>query len=200
MKTTSKLAAVCLPGVLLIGTAMMLVTQQHALHHLRQENRLLQQQADQLTEEKGRLSMLIVAHEPNAGAPLAREQFSELLRLRGGVGRLSLQEREIEQSRRDQMQAAQAKLPDAEAQFARLTKLHSENLVSVVELDQSRFALELLEAQARGDATEVARLRVHQAEAELARAAELRSQSLISQAEYDEALRKVGSVRAEKER
>ncbi len=53
--------------------------------------------------------------------------YSELLRLRGEVGRLRLQHREIEPSGRDQMQAAQGKLADAEAELARLTKLHSEN-------------------------------------------------------------------------
>jgi hypothetical protein len=78
--------------------------------------------------------------------------------------------------------------------------LHSENLVSVAELDHARFALELLKAQAKGDTAGVARIRVEQAESELSRAAELRSQSLLSQTEYDEALRKVESVRGGAER
>ncbi len=203
MKTTSKLVALGLTALLLAGIPVMLVMQHQALDRVRQQNRLLQQQvdgliaqADQLTEERDRLSSLIVAHEAKTSAPVAREQLSELLRLRGDVGRLLLQEREIEQSRRDQMQAAQAKQPNAESELARLTKLHSMNLVSAAELDQARFGLELLKAQANGDVVEIGRIRLQQAEAELARAAELRKQSLISQTEYDEALRKVDSVRA----
>ena len=94
------------------------------------------------------------------------------------------------------MQAAQAKISNAETEFARLTKLHSKNLVSAAELEQARLELELLKAQAKGDAAEVARVRLQQAEAELTRAVELRKQSLISQTEYDEAVRKVESVRA----
>ena len=185
----------------------MLVTQQRDLNRLRQENRLLQQEvdgliarADQLTEEKERLSTLISADEANARAPLAPEQFSELLRLRGDVGRLRLQEREIEQSRRDQMQAAQAKLTNSEVELARIMMLHSEHLVSGAELSRARFSVELLKAEAQGDMAEAARIRLRQAEEELARAAELRGQSLISQQEYDEALRKVESAKAGTER
>ncbi len=68
-------------------------------------------------------------------------------------------------------------------------------LVSDQELDQARFAVELLKAQAEGDTAGAARVRLQQAEAELARAAELRRQSLISQTKYDEAHRKVESLR-----
>lgn len=202
MKTISKVAG-CLAVFLLAGMTLMLVRQQQALDRLRGQNRSLQQQvdglttqADQLAEEKERLSRLAAAQEAKAGIPLAREQFSELLRLRGKVGSLRLQEREIEQSRRERMQAAQEKLTNAEVDLARLTKAHSENLVSSAELTNAWFTVELLKAEARGDTASAAQVRLQQAAEELARASELRSQSLISQTEYDQALRKVESLRA----
>lgn len=120
MKTASRLAFVCLGGYLLVGIAFALVLQRQALNHVRQENRLLLQrveelvaQTGQLTAETERLSKLTEAQHPKDGL-LPQEQFAELLRLRGEVGRLHLQDREAEQSRRDRMQGAQAKLPDAE--------------------------------------------------------------------------------------
>ena len=51
----------------------------------------------------------------------------ELLRLRGQIGPLRAQAKEAEQSRVNQMQMALAKLPQAELEFERLTKLHSES-------------------------------------------------------------------------
>jgi hypothetical protein len=203
MKTRSKLAGVCLTGFLFVAMAGMIVIQHQALDRVRQENRLLQEQVDglsaqseQLTAEKERLSKLTAAPQAKAGVPAAQEPSREMLRLRGEVGRLRLQERDAEQSLRDEMQAAQAKLANAEAELARLTKLHSEKLVSEIELSQAKFALESLKAEAKGDKTEAAQIRLRQAEEELARAAELRTQSLISQTEYDDAARKVESLRA----
>lgn len=202
MKTRTKPARLALVVFLFAGMAVVLVIQQRAFIRVREQNRLLQQQvnglraqANQLTDEKEGLSKLVAVDDAKAGAPLAGEQFSELLRLRGEVGRLRLDERASEQARRDEMQAAQAKLAGAESELAQLTKLRTENLVSLAEVERARFALELLKAQAKGDTTEAARLRLEQAQTELARAAELRNQSLISQAEYEEALRKVESLR-----
>ncbi len=202
MKLTSKMAGSGLAGLLLAGTTLLLVVQQQSLNRVRQENRILRQrvdvltmQAEQLTDEKDRLSHSIALREANAGTPLAEQQFSELLRLRGEVGRLRLQEREIEQSRRGQMQAAQAKLADAQGVYARLKNL-PENLVSAADLRQARFKVELLQAQAKGDPAEVSRVRLRQAQEELTRATQLRSQSLISQTEYDEAVRKVELIKA----
>jgi hypothetical protein len=202
MKPTLKLAGICLAGSLLVGVAFALVLQGQALRRARQENRLLHQhldnltaQADQLGAEKERLLKVIAAQQANAGAPLAGDQSGELLRLRGEVGRSRLVDREVEQSRRDQMQAAQAKLTNAEAQVARLTELYSEKLVSAQELDEAKFALELLKAEAKGDSAEAAQIRLRHAEVQLARLAKLRSQSLISQTEYDEAVRRAESLR-----
>src|SRR5712671_5677810 len=171
MKTELKVTGLCLAGSLLVG-----MTLTWALQALNRE-RLLQQQVDelvahanQLAAENRRLSMVIAAQPTNAGAPLPPEPSREMLRLRGEVGRLRLQERDAEQSLRDQMQAAQAKLTNAEVQLARVTKLHSENLVSGVELSQARFTVELLKAEAKGDQAEAAQIRLRQAEEELARA------------------------------
>ena len=128
--------------------------------------------------------------------PLPQETSSEVLRLRGEVGRLRLQDRDSEQARREQMRVAQAGLTNAEVELARLTKAHSEKLVSSAELTNAWFTVELLRAEARGDTAGVAQVRLQQAEEELARATELRSQSLISQTEYDQAVRIVESLRA----
>src|SRR5262249_47280086 len=138
---------------------------------------------------------LLAPREPQSNTPAGQEQFSELLRLRGEVGRLRSQEREAEQARQREMLAAKAKVPEAEAQLARLKKLYSQKVVSEQEFNQFQLEVALLKAAANGDQAEAARIRLQQAEAELARAARLRSQSLISQTEYDEALRKAESLR-----
>jgi hypothetical protein len=202
MKITSKPAGIYLAG-LLIAMAVIIVIQHQVLSRVRQENRSLQEQVnglsaqlEQLTAEKERLSKSAAAQQANASALLPQEPSGEMLRLRGEVGRLRRLERDTDQSLHDQMQAAQGKVANAEAELARLTKLRAENLVSIAEIDQASFDLELLKAQAKGDAAGVSRIRLQQAEKELARAAELRNESLISQTEYDEAIRKVASVKA----
>ena len=55
--------------------------------------------ADQLVVEKARLSTLLAASQTNAGVSLPQEPSRELLRLRGEVGRLRLEERERLSSR-----------------------------------------------------------------------------------------------------
>ena len=76
MRTISKLVVRGVATLLLAGMAVMLVVQQQALKRVRQQNRLLQQQveeltvqANQLADEKERVSNLITAQEPKAGAP-----------------------------------------------------------------------------------------------------------------------------------
>ncbi len=178
----------------------MLLLQRQALERLQQEKRSWQQKVgelsgrvDQLLLDKAQLEQAL-ATNTRATAPLAEEQTRELLRLRGEAGQWHLQERQLEQSRWNEMQAAQAKLPEAEALYARLTNFG--DLVSSVELQRARFKVELLRAQAGGNSGEVAQVRLRQAEEELTRATELRRQSLISQTEYDEALRKVVLLRS----
>src|ERR1043166_9286988 len=119
MKSTSKLVTRGVAILVLASMGVMFVVQQQALKRVRQQNGLLQQQVDELTAEatqlaveRERVSKLIAVQEANAGSPLAPEPSSELLRLRGEVGRLRLQERESEQPQREQMQAAQAQIPN----------------------------------------------------------------------------------------
>jgi hypothetical protein len=201
MRTRTKLGGGCLTVLVVIGLTLGLIYQRQELKRAHRENSLLQEQGSRLTaqveelaSEKGRLAKLIETQSTNA------EQSSELLRLRGQAGRIQLQERETEQSRREQMRAAQAKLTAAEVQLGRMTKLHSENLVSADQLSQARFAAEVLRAEARGDKAEVFQIRLRQAEEQLANAAELHRQSLISQVEYDEAVRRVEALRGEARR
>jgi hypothetical protein len=202
MKITSKAATVCLAAFLLVGMAGTVLMQHETINRLRQENRSLQQQIDLLTAQSDQfaaqneqLSKLIAAQPAKAGSSPGQEPSSDLLRLRGEVGRLRLEVKDAEDSRRAEMQAAQSKIADAETNLARLTKLHSQQLVSEQELSHAQFALQLLKAEANGDKALAARVRLQDAEADLARAAELRKQSVISQSEYDEAARKVESLR-----
>jgi len=201
MKNALKISGLCLAGGLLAGAGWMLHRQ--ALNPVRDENRALRQQIeesvariDALAAENARLAMLLGMNQTNASPPLTQEPSAELLRLRGEVGRLRVQEREMEQLRREQMTAAQSRLTNAEVELVRLSQLHSQKLVSEAELSEARFTVELLKAEAKGDTAQAAQVRLRQAEEELARAAKLHSQSLISQSEYDAAVRKVESARA----
>jgi hypothetical protein len=203
MKANPKLAGMCLVGLLLVGSAGLVLMQHQDLNQLRQENRALQEQVaalhaelEKATAEQEGLTKQIAEQRANAGTSSAQEQSSELLQLRGEVGRLHLEERASDEARQAQMQAAQAKVQKAESDFAQLSKLRSENLVSVAEVEKAKFGLELLKAEARGDSAAMARIRLEQAEAELTRATELRKKFVISQAEYEEALRKVESLRS----
>jgi hypothetical protein len=207
LKPTPKLFAAGLAVFLVAVMGITLMIQQQALSGFRKQNQSLHQQIDALTvqldnlrQEKARFSKAMAAPEANTGAPLVTEQFSELLRLRGEMGRLRLQERELEQLLQDQMQAAQAKVASAESELARLTKMHSAGVVSPHELEQGRFALELLKAQARGDTAEIARIRLEQAEAELALAAKLLKVGRMSSTEYQKALDQAESLRGESQR
>jgi hypothetical protein len=187
---------------LLAAALGLLVLQHQAWTCLRLENGTLQQQlrdlsaqVDQLTAEKERLAKLMESPEVAPGTPPDTEQRSELLRLRGQLGRLRVETREADQAHLTAMRTAQAKIPDAELKVAQLTKLRVDKVVSEQELRQAQFAVELLKAEAKGDQAQVKQLQLRQAEEELARAADLRNQSAISQAEYDEAASKVESLR-----
>jgi chromosome segregation protein len=202
MKTTSKRVRQCLVGTVLLGLLGLVLMQHEDLNRLRQENRVLQEQAaelnaqlEQQAAEQERLAQQIAAQKTDSSTSSAPAQSSELLRLRGEVGRLRLEQTDAGRSRQAEMEARD-RLPDAEAELARVTKLRAAQLVSVQEFSQAQFAVELLKAQAKGDKAEEARLRLRQAEEELARAAELRKQSAISRIDYDEAARKVESLRA----
>jgi Tfp pilus assembly protein PilV len=198
---TSKLAAVCL-AVGVVGLAATVVMQHASIDRLQQENSLLQQQVERLTAqskqfaaEKDELSKLIAARPANTPSAPGQEQSSEVLRLRGEVGRMRLEVKESEVSRRAEMQAAQSKIADAETNLARLTKMFAVGAVSEPELSHAQFAVQLLKAEAKGDKALAAQLRLQEAEQDLARAAKMRNVGVISQSEYDEAARKVESLR-----
>ena len=190
MKTTSKLLRPVITSLLVVGVAI-LALQHRYLTRSNTENHAFKQRVDQLMAENDRfkteVSRLsqIIPRAPSGGASLPKEQTSELLRLRGEIGRLRSLERETEQLRREQMQSAQTKVSDAQAEFERLEKLHADNLVSAPELDRAKFALDLLKAKAKGDATEGVQVRLRHASKELERASELYRQNLISDAEYN---------------
>lgn len=203
MNRALKLSGICLGASLLIALMLRLVSQSQTVERLRRENLSLKQQlddltaqVDQLSGEKEGLLKLIPDQQEQMASPLAQNQLAELLRLRGEVGRLHVELNRAEQSNpgkqaeqvnQEQVQAALAKLPDAEAKLERLAKLHSDGLVSDTELTQAEFAVRVLKAEATGDKTEVAQIKLQQAEAEFERAGKLREQSVISQQEYEEA-------------
>ena len=78
-----------------VGTALMLEHQAQA--RLREHNRALQQQVEQLARQAEGQSNLVT--EADAGGSLPEEQFRELLRLRGEVGLLRQQKAEWEKLR-----------------------------------------------------------------------------------------------------
>jgi hypothetical protein len=201
MKTTSKVATVCLAAGL-AGLAGTVVMQHATIDHLRQENSSLQQQVEQLIAQSGQfaaekeeLSKLIVAQPAKAAPSSGQEPSGEVLRLRGEVGRMRLEVRETEDARHAEMQIAQSKVAEAETNLARLTKLREVDAISEHELSQTQFAVQLLKAEANGDRALATQMRLQEAEQDLARATELRKVGVISQSEYDDAARKVESLR-----
>jgi RNA polymerase sigma factor (sigma-70 family) len=98
-------------GALLVGAvATPLVVQHQDQVRLRAENGSLRQQVDQLgqlTIENERLSNLVT--QASNGQSLAEDQVSELLRLRGEVGRLRQENKEMDSLRQEvhQLHAAQ---------------------------------------------------------------------------------------------
>jgi hypothetical protein len=195
-----KLAA-WLAGAVLILVALGWLVERRALRRAQAENAALQEQVDELiatknelVTENDRLARLLAVDEKNA----AQEPSSEVLRLRGEVGRLRVQERETEQSRQEQMRRAQAKLEDAELKLAHAMKLHTEKLVSSADLSSAKWNVELLKAEAKGDTAEAAQVKLRQAEEELVQATQLRREGLISETEYQQAVTKVDSMKAGK--
>jgi RNA polymerase sigma factor (sigma-70 family) len=85
--------------VVAAGVATPVVMQHQAQLKLRAENQALQQQVDQLAQfraENDRLSNLVVQAKSQ---PLSDEQFHELIKLRGEVGGLRRQQKELEKLR-----------------------------------------------------------------------------------------------------
>jgi len=96
-----------------------------------------------------------------------------------------------------QIQAARVELPYAEAELARLTKLHSSNVITDQAFSEAQYKVEELKAESKGDEAEVWRIRLRQAEENLARLAKLHSSNAISDQDYEQAELKVKLLRAQ---
>jgi hypothetical protein len=200
MKTRPSFAIVGLAAGV-VGLAATVVMQHATIYRLQKENRSLQQQVEQLTAQSGQfaaqkeeLSKLMAEQPANAPTP-SQEQSSEVLRLRGEVGRMRLEVKESEESRRAEMQSAQNKIADAETNLARVTKMFAVGAIGEAEVSHAQFAVQLLKAEAKGDKALAAKIRLQEAEKDLTRATQQRNVGVISQSEYDAAARKVESLR-----
>jgi TolA-binding protein len=91
--TMTKLKAGIISAVAVAGVATPLVMQHQAQVRLREKNQSLQQQIGQLTGETERLSNLLA--QSNDAQTLAKDQLSELMRLRNEVGMLRRQTNEL---------------------------------------------------------------------------------------------------------
>jgi RNA polymerase sigma factor (sigma-70 family) len=97
LMTMTKIKVGILSVIAVAGVATPLAIQYQSQARLREENQGLRQQAgqlDQVAVENERLSNLVV--QAKGAEPLSREQMSELLRLRGEVGRLRRESKELE--------------------------------------------------------------------------------------------------------
>jgi len=91
----------------------------------------------------------------------------------------------------------QIRLNQAETELDRITKLRAENLVSEQEMNQAKFAVELVKAELSGDPTQVAQVKLNQAELELDRVSKLHAEKLVSEQEVNQARFNVELRRAE---
>jgi len=91
----------------------------------------------------------------------------------------------------------QIRLNQAESELDRMTKLRAENLVSEQDLNQARFAVELVKAELSGNPTQVAKVKLSQAELELDRVSKLHAEKLVSEQEMNLARFNVELRRAE---
>src|SRR5262249_30175944 len=83
-------------GAIAVAVAILLIVQHQSVSRLREENHSLQQQQGQLTQlaaENERLSNLLV--QANSDRLLPEQDARELLKLRGGVGLLRQQSKEL---------------------------------------------------------------------------------------------------------
>lgn len=204
MNKKKKLAFDLLVTLTFFGMVCVIVVQHQASKRFQPKERALQQQLDALTAqdskliaEEARLLKLIKAQQAGADTSQGQDQFSELLRLRGEVGRLLLENRDAQQWRRANMQSAQARLPEAEAQLTQVSELHSNNVVSEGELRQASFQVDLLKAEASGDKALATQIRLRRAEEELAQVTQLHENKAISGEEVTNAQFAVELLKAE---
>jgi hypothetical protein len=111
----TKLQAGVVGAILITCVAIPVAVQHQSRNQLREDNRALRQQVDQLAVENERLSNLVA--RANSSQALAIDQPSELLRLRGEVGvsrqQKSKAERLLEENRR--LRAGQTNSQNAQA-------------------------------------------------------------------------------------
>jgi RNA polymerase sigma factor (sigma-70 family) len=103
--TMTKVKFSIISVIAVVGVATPLVIQHQSQARLREENEALRQQASQLAQvvaENERLSNLVM--QAKGAESLSREQMSELLRLRGEVGRLRREGKELETLQADNRQ------------------------------------------------------------------------------------------------
>jgi len=96
-------------AMVVAGAATLFLMQRQAEGELRAQNQALRQQLDQwsqLSADNERLSNLVAQAKSRPG--LSQDQLSELLKLRGEVGRLRQQAKEVEVLREANRQAAAA--------------------------------------------------------------------------------------------
>ncbi|HXT38398.1 MAG TPA: sigma-70 family RNA polymerase sigma factor [Candidatus Angelobacter sp.] len=93
LMTMSKLKAGIVAAVAVAGVATTLAIQHQTQTRLRAENQSLRERADNLASENTRLSNLAA---PTNSSHLSKDQFGELMRLRGEVNMLRKQLKEVE--------------------------------------------------------------------------------------------------------
>lgn len=207
MKATFKNGSICVAALICAVMAVVIWKQNQEMSRIRSENEQLNEQlvelkglAERLAEDKSRLTKSAAADQTSGGT-LGREQFLELLRLRGEHGRLMDFERQADEGRREQMKAAEAGLVKAESALEHATRLHSKGFVTDEDVAQAEFAVEALRAQAKGDMAEAARIKseaaLAKAESDLAFAERLHAKGVVVAAHVDRARLNLAELEAQ---
>ena len=105
MKSSHPFAYMLLPGIV-AGLAIWVAVEHQALLKRTREHQILERQLHQMADIAARdqqLSNLLA--EANAPEPLPRDQFMELLHLRGQAGALSRQQTDLDKAREENHQA-----------------------------------------------------------------------------------------------
>ena len=119
LMTMTKLKAGIVSAIVVAGVSTSLLIQHQAQIKLREENQSLRLQVDQLNQliaENERLSNLVA--RANISQSLSKNQFSELLRLRGELGVLRNRNRELERLRDENRRLRSAQGSSQEPQVA----------------------------------------------------------------------------------
>lgn len=197
-----KFIGLVVAGLLIAGLGLSLCLHRQGYERLQQQNRQLQAQveqlkADLLSAEKQPVPEPVTVEPPIQEPSLEPKERAELLRLRNEVARLRTKAETREESLRKRRESAAILLVNAEQEFARLTNLYAQQLVSSQLVARSQMTADWLRAEAKGHAAEAAQIRLRQAEARFAHVAELHRLRLASEAEYARAKSDVEAQRAE---